>query len=91
MGKWSRSDVIQIVYESIPDANKANVEAIIKETLSVIANEVRLGNSVELKGFATFKPVLRAAKTGRNPATGETIQIPAHRACAVKAKFKMDA
>lgn len=91
MAKRTRSDIIQMIWEtSTHGASKSQVESIIKETLVAIANEIRIGNSVELKGFATFKPVMRKPRTGYNLKTREPIQIPAHRACAVKAKFKMD-
>lgn len=90
MAKRTRSDIIHMVSASVPEVGKAQVANIIKTTLAYIALEVRGGNSVELKGFATFKPVDRNAKIGRNMTTGEPIHIPAHRACAVKAKFKMD-
>ena len=43
------------------------------------------GEEVTLIGFGTFKVTQRKAKTGRNPATGETIQIPAKKAPVFKA------
>lgn len=43
------------------------------------------GVEITLVGFGTFKVTQRQAKTGRNPATGETIQIPAKKAPIFKA------
>ena len=91
MAKYSRSDLILDVYAAHEGVSKATVESIVKKAFTLVADAVRLGNTVELREFATFKPVDRPARTGRNPATGEPVQIPARKACAVKAKFKMTA
>ena len=58
-------------------ASKAEVDRIIVSALEEIINAVRNGESVTLIGFGTFKCVDCAARTGRNPRTGETIEIPA--------------
>ena len=42
----------------------------------VITEAVVSGDKVQLAGFLTFDKTVRAARSGRNPATGETIQIP---------------
>lgn len=45
----------------------------------IIAEELTAGRSVTIPGFGTFEVHIAAARTGRNPSTGEPIQIPAHR------------
>jgi DNA-binding protein HU-beta len=45
--------------------------------LDTIIGSVKKGDSVSLLGFGTFKLAARAARTGRNPATGATIKVPA--------------
>lgn len=50
-----------------------------------ISETLAKGEEVALVGFGTFKVTDRKAKTGRNPATGETIQIPAKKAPVFKA------
>ena len=45
--------------------------------LDAIVNEVGKGNTVMLRGFGSFKQKKRAARTGRNPQTGEPMEIPA--------------
>lgn len=42
-----------------------------------IMNAVASGDSVQLTGFGTFKQTSRGERVGRNPQTGESIQIPA--------------
>ena len=49
----------------------------IEVTLSQIANELGAGNEVALSGFGKFAISERSARQGRNPQTGETIQIAA--------------
>ncbi len=55
-------------------ANKA-LEAV----LNSVADGVVNGEAVQIVGFGTFSVTERAARTGRNPATGEAIEIPASR------------
>ena len=50
-----------------------------------IESALSRGDSVSLIGFGTFSVSNRAARTGRNPRTGETIQIAASRAAKFKA------
>jgi DNA-binding protein HU-beta len=49
----------------------------IEATLEKIANELGAGNEVSLSGFGKFAISERSARQGRNPQTGETIQIAA--------------
>jgi DNA-binding protein HU-beta len=59
-------------------------------TVEAIVTAVAGGAKVALPGFGTFEPRERGARTGRNPQTGATIEIPATRAPAFKpgAQFK---
>lgn len=52
---------------------------------SVVTKAVASGDKVQLPGFLTFDRAERAARTGRNPATGAEIHIPASRVPRVKA------
>jgi len=62
------------------DATKA-VDAVLDSITSTLAN----GGSVSLVGFGTFSVKARAARSGRNPRTGETIHIPASNVPGFKA------
>ena len=57
--------------------SKADAGRAIDATTSAIAGELAGGGSVALVGFGTFSVSHRAARMGRNPATGEAIQIKA--------------
>lgn len=58
------------------DATKA-VEALFDVPNGVLAQTLKKGDEVRLVGFGNFIVTKRAASEGRNPRTGETIQIPA--------------
>jgi len=62
------------------DATKA-VDAVLDSVTRTLAN----GGTVSLVGFGTFSVKSRAARTGRNPRTGEAIQIAASRVPGFKA------
>ena len=49
----------------------------VEAMIDVIIREVAHGGKVAVTGFGTFEPAVRAARTGRNPRTGEAIEIPA--------------
>ena len=53
--------------------------------VGMIAEELIRGGKVAISGFGTFEARDRKARTGRNPHTGESLQIPASRAPAFKA------
>lgn len=53
--------------------------------LSTITNELKTGSNVALMGFGSFSVNERAARTGRNPQTGDVIQIAAAKVPAFKA------
>ena len=64
--------------------SKSDVASAIDATLASITDTLRSGGEVKLVGFGSFHVTQRAASTGRNPRTGETIQIAASR----QPKFK---
>ena len=67
------------------DTSKAEAGRAVEATLNAIAGSLAGGDSVSLVGFGTFNVRHRAARTGRNPQTGETIQIAASKSVGFKA------
>ncbi len=57
--------------------NKVQAKAALEATLTSIEGALKEGEQVQLIGFGTFKVNHRAARTGRNPQTGQEIQIAA--------------
>ncbi|WP_308188324.1 HU family DNA-binding protein [Nocardioides sp. R-C-SC26] len=66
------------------DAPHGTVEAVIAAFGDVVGEALKSGDAVTLAGFGTFEARSRAARTGRNPQTGEEIQIAASTAPAFK-------
>ena len=56
---------------------KSEVESVLNAALATIRKAVTLGDDVTLSGFGTFLRVERKARPGRNPRTGQDIEIPA--------------
>ena len=67
------------------DTSKAEAGRAVEATLNAIAGSLAGGDSVSLVGFGTFNVRHRAARTGRNPQTGATIQIAASKSVGFKA------
>ena len=65
--------------------SKADVGRVLDEALAEIRRAVDGGETVALRGFGTFRLSERSARKGRNPRTGEEIDIPASRNLAFKA------
>ena len=59
------------------DLGKADAAAAVDAVLGAVSSALGQGDSVSLVGFGTFSVKHRAARQGRNPRTGETIQIAA--------------
>lgn len=65
--------------------NKKQAEAALDAFVVSVQDALQAGEKVQLVGFGTFEARDRAARIGRNPGTGEEIQIPASRAPAFRA------
>lgn len=59
------------------DVSKADVERTLKGLVDVVTKQVADGERLQIPGLGTFEPRERGAREGRNPQTGETIQIAA--------------
>ncbi len=65
--------------------SKKDSDAALAATVEAITEALKAGDKVALIGFGTFEVRERAARSGKNPATGETIEIAACKAPAFKA------
>jgi DNA-binding protein HU-beta len=80
----NKAELIDAVASSA-DLSKASATEAVDAVVDTITASLRKGDSVTLVGFGTFEVRDRAARTGRNPQTGEEIQIKASKAPAFKA------
>ena len=67
------------------ELSKKDSEKALKAFIDVVTEELKKGEKVQLVGFGTFEVKERAAREGRNPATGAAMKIPASKAPAFKA------
>ena len=67
------------------ELSKKDAEAALKAFTDVVTEELQKGEKIQLVGFGTFEVSERAARTGRNPQTGEEMTIPASKAPKFKA------
>ena len=65
--------------------SKKDVESVLNSFVNVVSDELAKKEKVQLVGFGTFETRERAARTGRNPQTGEEIKIEAATTPAFKA------
>ncbi len=73
--------------DTVADAtglSKADAARAVDAFTGAVSNALKAGDSVALVGFGTFEVRSRSARTGRNPQTGGTIDIPASKAPAFK-------
>ncbi len=80
----NKTELIAAMAE-VSGVSKKDTEAVLKAFTEVVSDELKKGEKIQLIGFGTFEVSERAAREGRNPATGETMQISAVRAPKFKA------
>lgn len=80
----NKGELIEAVADST-SLSKADASDAVDAVLDNITRALKRGDSVTIVGFGTFSVKARKARAGRNPRTGEVLQIPASNAPAVKA------
>ena len=80
----NKGDLIEAVAESA-GLSKADAGRAVDAMVDSVTDALKNGAQVSLVGFGTFSVKKRAARTGRNPRTGETIQIKASNVPGFKA------
>lgn len=67
------------------ELSKKDAEAAVKAVVDAVTEALKDGEKVALVGFGTFEVKTRAARTGKNPRTGEVIDIPESKVPSFKA------
>ena len=70
-----RSELIQKIADENPHLYHRDVERIVNTIFNEITDALANGNRVELRGFGAFSVKKRDARIGRNPRTGESVQV----------------
>ena len=74
-----RSELLQAVAAENPDLRPEEVEQVVTIFFDEIGKRLAEGGRVELRGFGAFSTRARDSRTGRNPRTGEPVDVPAKR------------
>ena len=74
-----RSELVEALATDNPELRVEEVEQIVDIFFEEIAARLAEGGRVELRGFGTFTTRAREARTGRNPRTGDAVDVPAKR------------
>jgi len=70
-----RSELIQKIADDNPHLYQRDVERIVNTVFDEITGAMAQGDRVELRGFGAFSVKKRDARIGRNPRTGETVNV----------------
>jgi integration host factor subunit beta len=74
-----RSELVQKLAEANPELTPREIETIVSAFFGQITDRLAEGGRVELRGFGAFSTRSRDARTGRNPRTGEAVDVNAKR------------
>lgn len=85
----NKNDLINKIIEQT-GSSRTEVTRIVNQTFEIIKESVMEEERVHLSGFGSFQSVKRKARTGRNPQTGETIQIKEKNAVKFKIGKEFD-
>ena len=80
----NRAELVAKIAEK-SELTKKDAEKALASFISSVTEALKDGDKVQLVGFGTFEVSKRAARTGKNPQTGEAIKIPASKSPKFKA------
>jgi integration host factor subunit beta len=72
-----KSELIQRITERNPHLYQRDIENVVGAILDTVSDALARGDRVELRGFGAFSVKHRPARVGRNPRTGEQVQVDA--------------
>lgn len=84
----NRSELVSAIAEDA-DLAKTDVEKVLNSFHEVVAKALKNREKITIPGFVNFEAKPRAARTGRNPRTGEAIKIPASHVVKIAAGSKL--
>lgn len=80
----NKAELVAAIAEKT-ELSKKDSEKALKAFIDVVTEELAKGEKIQLVGFGTFEVAERAAREGRNPQSGEVMNIPASKAPKFKA------
>ena len=85
MVKMTKADIIEVVYEKVGGFSKKEAAEIVETVFDLIKETLEKGAKIKISGFGNFTPRDKKTRIGRNPKTGEAIEISARRVVTFKA------
>ncbi|MDT8364634.1 MAG: integration host factor subunit beta [Nitrosomonas sp.] len=85
----TKSQLVSRLAERFPQLLAKDAELIVKIMLDAMANSLSRGERIEIRGFGSFDLNFRPARVGRNPKSGEKVQVPEKYVPHFKAGKKM--
>ena len=76
----TKSELIQMIATHNPHLYLRDVERIVNCVFNEISDALAKGKRIELRGFGAFSVTTRSSRIGRNPRTGETVEVPEKKA-----------
>ena len=74
----NRSELIALIQKHQPHLPFTEVEAAVKDLITLMAETLTMGDRIEIRGFGSFSVRLREARVGHNPRTGAPVTVDAH-------------
>lgn len=84
-GAMIKSELISRLAQDYPDLYQRDVERVVATIFEEISGALGRGDRVELRGFGAFSVKSRDSRIGRNPRTGEAVEVPEKRVPFFKA------
>ena len=81
----NKAELINTIYNTGNYTSRANAQTALEDILGAVTTGINNDGKVQIVGFGTFTVKTRAARTGRNPRTGATINIAASKSVGFKA------
>ena len=72
----TKSDLIDKLSQKQRNLSPEDVETAIKELIKMMSNSLATGERIEIRGFGSFSLHYRPQRSGRNPKSGESVNIP---------------
>ena len=73
----TKSELVELIASKQTQLSVKDVELAVKSIIEHMSQSLADGQRIEIRGFGSFSLHHRAARTGRNPKTGDAVQLPA--------------
>ena len=71
----TKSELVALVAESRPDLTRKHAEMVVNTIFDAMKDALCSGDRIEIRGFGSFQVRTRASRLGRNPKTGDPVEI----------------